>query len=60
MSYDYITRKDALLRDLKSYFMGVPCGRGHVAPRRTDDGYCRQCQREPPSRLRRQARRAEK
>jgi hypothetical protein len=42
---------------LPSYFNGIPCFKGHVAPKRTRDNSCRECMRHTPSRQRRNRRR---
>lgn len=39
-------RKRALAEGRKNYFTGVPCLRGHIAPRSTGSGGCHQCVRE--------------
>ena len=40
---EIITRSDAITRGLKTYFTGKPCTHGHVAPRQTSNGICREC-----------------
>ena len=41
--HQIISRSDAKARGLKTYFTGKPCPRGHVAPRQTSNGICREC-----------------
>lgn len=41
-------RIDARQRGEAEYFTGRPCKWGHVAPRRTDSGACKQCLRHVP------------
>jgi hypothetical protein len=36
-------RQDAIAQDKKYYFTGVPCLRGHIAPRFTTGGTCLEC-----------------
>ncbi len=38
-------RKAAMLAGEKTYFHGIPCKRGHVAPRQTINGMCMECLR---------------
>lgn len=40
------SRKEAKLKNLKHYFTGTPCNRGHIERRRTKDGWCLQCNYE--------------
>jgi len=40
------SRKEAKLRNLKHYFTGKPCNRGHIERRRTKDGWCLMCNYE--------------
>lgn len=39
-------RTVAIEQGLDHYFTGVPCARGHLAPRRTKDRICMECTRE--------------
>jgi hypothetical protein len=41
--HEIISRSEAKARGLKTYFTGKPCKRGHVAPRQTTNGSCREC-----------------
>jgi 5-methylcytosine-specific restriction endonuclease McrA len=41
----FISRKQALVLGLKTYFTGAPCKHGHVAPRAAVDRGCRECSR---------------
>lgn len=41
--YKIISRKEAKLLGLKSYFTGVPCKHGHIAPRKVSTGDCSVC-----------------
>lgn len=36
-------RKAAMLAGEKTYFHGIPCKRGHIAPRQTVNGMCMEC-----------------
>lgn len=38
-----ISRKEAKVKNLKHYFTGKPCKRGHVTKRRTSSGSCLEC-----------------
>lgn len=38
-----LLRQDAILQGKKYYFAGVPCMRGHIAPRFTNGGTCLEC-----------------
>jgi hypothetical protein len=38
-----ISRQEAIVLDLKQYFTGEPCKRGHIAERRTVSGECAKC-----------------
>jgi hypothetical protein len=38
-------RKAAIEKGEKTYFHGIPCKRGHFAPRQTSNGYCMECLR---------------
>ncbi|KKM90985.1 hypothetical protein LCGC14_1233080 [marine sediment metagenome] len=38
-----ITRNEAKQKQLKTYFTGIPCKRGHVAERRIDNTCCIEC-----------------
>lgn len=42
---NYISRQDALRRDLSHYFTGKPCKHGHVANRTTTTRKCVECSR---------------
>lgn len=39
-------RTAAIAKGEKTYFTGVPCKRGHIAPRRVDSYACTECTRE--------------
>jgi 5-methylcytosine-specific restriction endonuclease McrA len=39
-------RKEALLVNETYYFTGKPCKKGHVAPRRTINGFCTACEKD--------------
>jgi hypothetical protein len=41
-THEIISRADAKARDLKLYFTGRPCKRGHIAPRQLS-GTCVEC-----------------
>lgn len=40
-----ITRKEAKDLNLKTYFTGIPCKRGHISQRAVGSGKCRECSR---------------
>ena len=40
---DIITRKEAKRDNLKKYYTGKPCKRGHLSERHTDSGTCIEC-----------------
>jgi hypothetical protein len=40
------TRQEAIKNGDKQYFHGIPCKRGHIAPRQTCNGYCMECNKE--------------
>jgi hypothetical protein len=42
-NYSLLTRKEAIIQGNKYYFTGVPCMRGHIAPRFTTGGTCLEC-----------------
>ena len=42
---ELLSRKKAITIGSPSYFTGKPCVHGHVAPRKTTTGYCRDCQK---------------
>ena len=39
-------RQQAIQNGEKTYFHGIPCKRGHIAPRQTSNGMCMECCRE--------------
>jgi len=41
-----ITRKEATINGLPSYFTGKPCKHGHISKRGTQGGNCHQCDYE--------------
>lgn len=45
MTTDIITRQQAKEQGLPYYITGVPCNKGHVSPRSTKRGTCRECVR---------------
>ena len=42
-SHEIITRKEAVERGLKRYFIGVPCPKGHICERLTSSRNCYEC-----------------
>ena len=52
---EIISRKDAAAQRLKHYFSGVPCAKGHTAPRYVSTANCLQCAREYQMRWQRQS-----
>lgn len=42
---DIISRKEAREKGLTQFFTGRPCMRGHLAPRSTSGGMCRECEK---------------
>lgn len=40
---EYISRQDAIKRNLKTYFVGKACPKGHVAPRKLKNSECLHC-----------------
>lgn len=46
MQFELLTKKKAIEEGLKLYFTGVPCKHGHIDPRYTASGVCRQCHRD--------------
>jgi hypothetical protein len=42
-------RQEAIRSGAKTYFHGIPCKRGHVAPRHTSNGMCMDCSRQQNS-----------
>ena len=42
-SHEIITRKEAIERGLKRYFIGVPCPKGHICERLTSSRNCYEC-----------------
>ena len=45
-SHEIITRKEAIERGLKRYFIGAPCPNGHISIRNTENYTCRKCHRD--------------
>lgn len=41
-----ISKKEAKDANLKNYFTGIPCKRGHLSVRNTKSGNCRSCRKE--------------
>jgi hypothetical protein len=52
--HEIISRSEAKARGLKTYFTGKPCPHGHVAPRQTSNGICRECAYDRTSQWRKQ------
>ncbi len=44
--YQIVSRKEATWRNLKNYFTGKPCNRGHIERRMVSGRSCMQCQRD--------------
>ena len=42
---DTITRSEAIILGTILYWNGIPCERGHVSPRYTKSGHCKECYR---------------
>ena len=53
---EIISRNEAKARGLKTYFTGKPCAHGHIAPRKTSNGGCRECEYDGNSQWRNQNR----
>ena len=43
---EIISRQNALKQGLTHYFTGKPCGHGHIAPKRTINYTCLECERQ--------------
>jgi hypothetical protein len=42
----FISRKEAMRQGLSSFFTGIPCKRGHIAPRKIHSSHCVLCIKE--------------
>ncbi len=46
LSFKLISKQEAKLRGLKTYFTGIPCLKGHIYPRRVQGSVCIKCDRD--------------